>query len=216
MKNILNYNQFLLENSKEMVEVFGDMDILESIITDSDALLKSINAEEINLFRTFQLDTNSFKQEINIETLYEDEVFNRQLKLLKYKKNRLEETEESETFMDKTIDIKFFSVYKEEHSELEKPEYIIYQYKKIGDSNWQSLKCYKVNEDMKNFYDKLSSKTIELSKNDKKYIFNTSNGGVNWNLQNVNDEDKTFKREMENKDIRALLIDEEISITIIA
>ena len=216
MKNLYTYKQFLLENKQEMIEVFGDIDILESIVTDSEALLKSINAEEVNLFKIFNLNVDSFETHVDIEHLYEDEEFNKQLKSLKYKKTNLEETEESETFIDKTIDIKFFLIHKEEQSELDQPDYIIYQSKKRGEFKWENIKCYKVNEDMRNFYDKLTSKTVEISKGDKKYIYLTSNGGVEWNLQNVNDEDEIFKRDMEDNDIKAILVDEDISITIIA
>lgn len=228
MKILKNYNSFIFEQltptntemieftSKEIKELFVDTDILESIITSENSLLKSINAEEVNFFKTFSLDVDSFDNLNSIDELYEDEEFNKKLVSLKYKKTNLEETEESETFIDKTVDIKFFLIHKEEQSELEKPEYIIYQSKKRGEFKWENIKCYKVNEDMRNFYDKLTSKTVEISKGEKKYIYNTSNGGVDWVLQNVDDEDKTFKRDMENNDIKAILVDEEISITIVA
>ena len=214
-----NYNSFLFENllsEIEMVEVFNQADILESIVTDSDALLKSIDAEEVDLFTTFNINPDNFERKLHIQNLYDDVEFNKQLKKLHYKKNQLESTEESETFIDKTITINFFSIYKDTKSELDQPEYIIFQSLKNGDSNWSDVKCYKVKEDMKNFYNKLTSKTVEIKKGDKSYVYSTSNSGNDWTLGNLDDKDDTFKEDLSSADIKAILKDKGTSITIMA
>lgn len=219
MKNIQNYNTFLFETllaDVEMIEIFNDADILESIVTDSDSLLKSINAEKLDLFTTFHINPDSYDRNMTIEFLYDDGEFNKQLTKLKLKKNKLESTEESDTFIDKTLTIKFFSVYDEDKSELDQPEYIIFQSRSKAQSQWSDITCYKVNEDMKNFYDKLTSKTVEIKKDDKTYIYNTSNSGSDWILQNSNDKNDIFKADMSSDDIRAILKDKNTSITILA
>jgi len=216
MKTIKNYNTFIFENSIEMVEVFNDADILESIVTDSDALLKSINAEEVNLYQIFSLNADNLSPNITIEELYDNDSFNDSLTKSKYKKNELESTEETETFIDDTIVVKFFSIYKKNASELEQPEFIIYQSKKRKESNWNPVKVYKVNEDMKHFYDKLTNKSVEIKKGDKTYIYATSNSGNDWILGVGTKETNNFKNYMTNNDIKAILLDDDVSITIIA
>lgn len=218
MKRIKNYNLFIFESAIEMEEIFNDADILESIVTDSDELLNTINAEEMDLFQTFNFSPDSIKSNFTIEELYDNQIFNQRLIKGGYKKNELESTEETETFMEDTIVVKFFSVYKKDRSELERPEYIIYQSRKRKETKWNPIKCYKVKNDMKNFYDKLTNKTVEIKKGDKTYIYSTSNSGNDWQLQKrEEDQDtKTFRDLMSNDDIKAILLDGDVSITIMA
>jgi len=216
MRKIKNYNQYLFE-SIEMVEVFNDADILESIVTDSEALLKSIEAEEIDLFTTFGMSRDDVILS-DIEKLYENEIFNKKLEEGGYKKNEMESTEETETFIEETVQIKFFSIYKKKQSELEQPKYIVYQSKNKKDNSWDTIKAYSVNGDMQKFYSKLTDKTVEIKKGDKTYIYTTSNSGNDWQLQKNQDnqDTKTFKDMMNNDEIKAILVDDDVSITIIA
>lgn len=229
MKRLKNYNLYIFENimgdiemkkfsSSELQNTFIDLDILESIVTNSDELLNSIGAEEVDLFQTFNFSPDSIKSNFTIEELYDNQIFNQRLIKGGYKKNELESTEETETFMEDTIIVKFFSVYKKDRSELERPEYIIYQSRKRKETKWNPIKCYKVKNDMKNFYDKLTNKTVEIKKGDKTYIYSTSNSGNDWQLQKrEEDQDtKTFKDLMSNDDIKAVLLDDDVSITIMA
>lgn len=229
MKRLKNYNLYIFENimcdiemkefsSSELQNTFIDLDILESIVTNSDELLNSIGAEEVDLFQTFNFSPDSIKSNFTIEELYDNQIFNQRLIKGGYKKNELESTEETETFMEDTIVVKFFSVYKKDRSELERPEYIIYQSRKRKEIKWNPIKCYKVKNDMKNFYDKLTNKTVEIKKGDKTYIYSTSNSGNDWQLQKrEEDQDtKTFKDLMSNDDIKAVLLDDDVSITIMA
>ena len=220
MRNINNFNQHLFESILENIPMVSDiaieLDILESIVTDSEALLKSIEAVEVDLYTTFHLDPDLMKNDYNIQELYDNENFNKGLEKHGYKKNELESTEESDTFIEETIHIKFFSIYKKKQSELEQPKYIIYQ-SNSGSKN-DTVKAYKVNGDMNRFYTKLTNKSIEIEKGDKTYIYNTSNSGNNWLLQKHQDnqDTKIFKDDMSNDDIKGILIDDDVSITIIA
>jgi len=218
MKNLKNYNTFIFENVIEMQEVFNDVDILESIVTDSDELLNTIKAKEVDLYQTFELNPDVLKAHFTIQELYDNQNFNKSLNKKGFKKNEMESTEETETFIDDTIVVKFFSVYKKSASELEQPEFIIYQSKKRSDKQWNDVKCYKVNDNMKNFYDKLTNKTVEIKKGDKTYIYITSNSGNDWQLQKSlkNQQTDRFKEYMTNDDIKAILLDNDVSITILA
>jgi hypothetical protein len=218
MKHLNNYNLFLYESNIEMVEVFNDADILESIVTDTNDLLKSINAEEVDIFQTFNINPDNFDRDVSLEDIFEDEDFNKNINKKNFKKNNIEYSEESETFLEETIIIKFFTIYKKDSSELEKPEYIVFQSKNKKSGNWENIKCYKVNEDMRKFYDKLTNKTIEIKKGEKKYVYVTSNSGNDWILQKHKDEQETdnFKEYMTNDTIKAVLEDDDVSITILA
>jgi hypothetical protein len=213
MKTLKNYNTFLFENM-EMIEVFNDADILESIVTDSNSLLNSIKAEEVDLFQSFKFNPDDISSNISIEELYDNKSFNESLNKKDFKKNELESTEETETFIEDTIVVKFFSVYDKDASELEQPKYIIYQSKKKSAKDWEPLKCYKVNDDMKHFYDKLTNKSVEIKKSGKTYLYTTSNSGNDWQLQSQSEEGN-FKEYMSNDDIKAVLLDDDVSITIL-
>ncbi|NPV13118.1 MAG: hypothetical protein HPY57_15230 [Ignavibacteria bacterium] len=218
MKTLKNYNTFIFENAIEMQEIFNDADILESIVTDSDELLNTIKAKEVDLFQVFELNPDKLKSNFTIQELYDNKYFNKALVKKGFKKNELESTEETETFLDDSIVIKFFSIFKNNASELEQPEYIIYQSKKRNQKDWGQVKCYKVNDNMKNFYDKLTNKSIEIKKGDKTYIYVTSNSGNDWQLQKSmkNQQTDRFKEYMTNDDIKAILLDDDVSITILA
>lgn len=211
-----NYKQFISErNSKDIEDIITQADILESIVTDSDALLKSVNAEEVNFLDIFKLNADTFTEFMTIEELYNNQEFNKKLNDMGLKKDQLESTDESETFIEKTIDIKFFLIHKINESEIEQPEYIIFQSRKKG-GNWEGIKCYTIKDQIKKFYDKLTSKTIELEKDGKIFIYMTSNGGNNWVLQRTRDaqDDNTFKDNLDNKAIKEILKDSKIKINI--
>jgi len=212
---MLNYNQYILENifTTDVINTFNDIDILESIVTDTKSLLNSIEAKEFDLYYEFDIDSK-YKFE-TIEDLYNNENFNATLFKKKLKKDNIESTDESETFIDKTINVKFFLIHRKDDNQLSKPIAIIFQSKLKNNNKWDKLKAYYVNQDMKKFYDKLSSKTIEITKNNKKYIYLTSNSGNDWVLQSPDMEDDIFKQIISQQDIKAILKDKNVNITII-
>ena len=88
----------------------------------------------------------------------------------------------------------------------------IYQNK--YDSVYTNVKLFKVNGDVKRFYDILSSKTIELFHNDSNYIYKTSNTN-DWELQNLLDETKMFKRFLNNTELIDLMKNSGVSSKIV-
>ena len=227
MKTIKNYNTFIYE-AIEMIEVFNDADILESIVTDSDDLLNSIKAKnlaptehESGLNTFFGIINKSIKQDskylknddlkgdYSIEDLHK--YITEKCIKSKYSVNILNSTTESETFTDDNIIIKFFFVYSE--SELS-PEYLVFQSKKTTEKEWEQVGFYEVNDDISKFDSKLSNKRVEIKRGNKTYIYSTSNSGNDW-VQNGED-DGDFKQNMSNDDIKAILLDNDVSITILA
>jgi len=187
---IKNFSQFL---KKEFFK------INENSVT-TDVLLKSIDAEQILMGDVLDVNLNDFN---NIDVLYNDPIFLKNLNKKGLKKNNIEYSKDIETFLDDSINIKFFLIFKKEESELDPiPEYLIIQTKNEESKKWNTIKMYEVNDNIRNFYDKLSSKTIEIKKGDKNYIYRTSNAGNDWSLQNVQNKDDYFKMIMSNDDLK--------------
>lgn len=216
MKYLYNYSDFIIESVEEFVELAADVNILESIVTDSESLLKSIQAKEEDLYNTFELNSDNFQRNMKIEKLYNSPSFNKKLSSKKLKKSTLEETEDMETFLENILDVKFFLIHEQDKSTLDKPEYIVFQSKKRDSAAWDEIKLYSVHDDIKNFYDRLTNKTVELKKGDKTYIYFTSNSGNNWQLQNLEVADDIFKDLLDNEEIKMILRDKDITITIIS
>jgi len=207
MNIILNYNQYTFESFKS---------INESLITNCDELLDSIDAKELNIFDIFKLNRDNYVGFIKIENFYNNNEFNENLKKLKLKKGKLESTVDSETFIEKTIDLKFFLIHNENDSDLNQPKYLIIQWRNKGEK-WSGVKSYKVGNQIRILFDKISNKTIEFEKDDDKYIYITSNGGNDYVLQknSETEENKIFKQTLSNDDVKNILLDKTIKINII-
>ena len=198
---IKNYTNFLKENINP-----------SNNSTDVDDLLKSINAEQVLMGDVFNFNSEKFT---DIETLSQDGGFLSKLNEKGYKRNNLEFSKDSETFLKNKSDVNFFLIFKEDDSELEpKPEFIVLQSKQ-NNGKWSSIKMYRVKDNIRNFYDKLSSKTIEISNSNNNYIYKTSNAGKDWTLQNIQNKNKTFKDIMSNDEIKAILSDGSYKLNII-
>jgi hypothetical protein len=71
-----------------------------------------------------------------------------------------------------------------------------------------------LNSDIKKFYDKLTSKTIEIIDGDEKYVYQTSNGNE-WELQNLDRKTDTYQKVIRKDDFEKLLSDRKVKINII-
>jgi len=183
-----NYNQFLFEK----------------IVTEEN-LIDSIKAKKLLSGDIFKVNSDDFKY---IDDLFDDKNFNDKLKGLK--KGVLENTKGYETFLKNTLNVRYFLIFEDDQNELEKPRYIFLQLK--DGENWKPIELYRVNSDMKNFYDLLTNKKIEIIFNNKNYIYTTTNGGKDWTLQNLQNQDSTFRKIMRSEEINKLLQNQNISI----
>ena len=126
------------------------------------------------------------------------------------KNSSIENTADFETFWRNPCRFVFISNI--DSSELETPNYIILQ--NFVNKKWDSCKIYKVNDNINKFYDKLSSKIIEVEDGDNKYIYNTSNGNE-WILQNSDKANDTFKKYLRKDDFEVMIKDNKVKINII-
>lgn len=200
---IFNYTKFL--------ESFSIDNILESMSIIEKDLISSISGEELDLFETFKLVKEDYIGK-NLNYLSENVEFINSLSSLGLKKSAVQDTDDIETFLN--ISLKFMFIYNIESNELENPVYLILEMWDEDKMEWTNVKLFKVNGDVKRFYDVLSSKTIELFYKDKNYIYKTSNTN-DWELQNLLDETKMFKRFLNNVELIDLMKNSGVSSKIL-
>jgi hypothetical protein len=174
-------------------------------------LISSISGEELDLFETFKLVKEDYIGK-NLNYLSENVEFINSLSSLGLKKSAVQDTDDIETFLN--ISLKFMFIYNIESNELENPVYLILEMWDEDKMEWTNVKLFKVNGDVKRFYDVLSSKTIELFYKDKNYIYKTSNTN-DWELQNLLDETKMFKRFLNNVELIDLMKNSGVSSKIV-
>jgi hypothetical protein len=104
-------------------------------------------------------------------------------------------------------------LYGIEKNELENPEYILLQTWDNKLEKWNFVKLYKIGDDINKFYNKLSSKTIEISDGDTKYIYTTSDVS-DWQLQSGQSND-TYKKVLRKEELEEILNDKKAKVNII-
>ena len=192
-------------------------DLMESLNIWHDVILNAINAEELDIFDTLELPEDIKGLDLNI--LSDNAEFINSLTKKALRKSQLEDTDTLATFVNKPC--KFMFIYAPPNDDkeneggenliyLENPVYIIFQNKNDG-----AVRLYKVNSDVNNFYNKLSSKTIEVVDGAENYIYSTSNGGAEWDLQNIEKENDIYKKTFRKEELQKLLKDRNVKINII-
>jgi hypothetical protein len=187
-----------------------NIDINESLGIFYENILKSIGAEENDIFDTFNLPKDEFVDKLNLDILTSNTGFINSLSSIGLKKSILQSTEDLETFVNRPS--RFVMIYKIESNELENPNYIIFQSWNETLDKWENPKLYKITGDIKLFYDKLSSKVIELELDGVNYIYQTSNKNE-WILQN-GDGDEIFKKYLRKDEFEKLINDKKVKMII--
>ena len=123
----------------------------------------------------------------------------------------LQNTDDLETFVNKPC--RFLFIYRIEANELENPNYLIFQSWNETLGKWDDMKTYKVDGDIKNFYDKLSSKVIEILDGEDVYIYQSANKNE-WNLQNIDKESDKFKKYFRKDEFEKFINDNKFTINI--
>lgn len=189
-------------------------DLLESLTIWEDSLLSSIKAEKEDIKKVFDYIKGS-KNKFDIDDLSEDSNFIESLSTIGLRKSNIQNTNDFETFLGKPL--KFMPIFRIGDNDLMNPIYILIQNYNDSKEEWDEIRLYRVNDDIKKFYDKLSSKTIEIIDNDTKnsYIYVTSNSGNDWQLKNTNEETDIFKKYLQNSDLEQMASNKDITVNII-
>lgn len=209
MKWIRNFTQY-----KESLNIdlsLNKIDLMESLNIWQDVLLSSINASKVDFKDTFNLDDKLF-QKFDAKELFDNTVFINSLSSIGLKKSQLQNTDDFETFINKSC--RFFFIYNMESNELENPKFLVFQTRNQSLENWEEAELYKVNDNVQKFYDKLTSRTIELIDGDQNYIYTTSNGN-DWQLQNLDKENDIYTRVLRKEELQKVLDEKKITLNII-
>jgi hypothetical protein len=210
MRVIKRYQEF-----KESIFIDLGMlsvDILESMNIWHDVLLSAISAEEKDIFDTLKLTKDFYNGRLSLDFLSDNIEFINSLSSIALKKSEIQNTDDYQTFVNKPC--KFMFIYNSESNELENPVFILFQTWNETLKEWDDVKLFKINGDVKKFYDKLSSKVIEITDGDVNYIYQTSNGN-DWELQNLKSENDIYKRFFRKDELQKLLSDRKVSVSII-
>jgi hypothetical protein len=209
MKWIKQFKQF--KESLQIDLTFNSIDIMESLNIWQDILLKSISAEPVDIFDTLKL-SNDLKSKLDLDTLSDLVEFLNSLSSIGLKKSPLQNTTDYQTFLNKPC--KFMFIYDFNANELENPEYLAFQSWNDTLKKWDETKLFKVKDDVKKFYDKLTSKTIEIVDGSENYIYSTSNGN-DWELQNIDKENDVYTRILRKEELQKILDESKITLNII-
>ena len=209
IKKFNDFKESLVININNVNHVF---DINESLSLWYNTILQSIGAEEFNIHDTFNLPSEQYPSNSEIDYYHNNGEFINSLSSIGLKRSNLENTDDYNTFTSNTC--KFMFIYRTEANELENPEYMMIQVFNDVNNNWDECKLYKIKEDIKKFYDKLSSKVIELEFDNDRWVYNTSNGSE-WILQNIDKENDDFKKYLRKSDMENLIKSKKVKLTII-
>jgi hypothetical protein len=187
-------------------------ELLESLSLWHDALLNSISAEEVDIYDTFKLPNDDFADKLDLDTLSDNVEFINSLSSIALKKSELKNSEDFQTFLNKPC--KFMFIFDINTNELENPIYLLFQVWNETIKKWEDVKLYKINDDVKKFYDKLTSKVIEIIDGDENYIYETSNGNE-WILQNADAETDVYKKIFRREELQDLLSDRNVKVNIL-
>ena len=226
MKKIKTYNQFkeslLIDLSLQDIS-----DLLESLNIQHGILLSSIGAEKIDIHqlpfwsddkgrdRLDKLKSTNLRIDLDIISDDESKIgvdFIDSLTSLGLKKSPLENSDNYQTFLNNSC--RFLFIYKSKSDMIENPVYILIQSKQGND--WLPIEVYKLDEKIpiNKFYDKLTSRTVEISDGDDNYIYMTNNANE-WVLQNVDKENDIYKRLFRKEEFEDLLNSRKVKIDVL-
>ena len=191
-------NKYLKFKESILIDLNTDsvLDLMESLSIWSESLLDSIGAEEVNMFDTFKLPIDEFKDKMDLDYLEDNVDFINSLSSIALKKSEVKLSDDYETFISKPC--RFMLIYNINSNELENPSYLIFQSWNETLSKWEDVKLYRVHENIQKFYDKLISRTIELVDNSGDNYIYSNQGGNEWILQNTEPTDiyqKVFRKD---------------------
>lgn len=205
IKNFREFKESLIFSS-------NNSDLLESLKVWHDLILSSIGANLVDIFSELNLPKEEFQKILDVDILSKNVDFFNSLNSLGLKFSPIQRSDDFQTFVNKPC--KFMMIYDFRANELENPDYILFQTYNDTLKKWDDAKLYSIEEDIKKFYDKLTSKTIEISDGGENYIYITSNGN-DWELQNFDKENDVFKRFLRKEELEEVINSKNPTINII-
>jgi hypothetical protein len=189
MSNLLSYIDFINEGINDKLSV------------KHTSLLRSIKAVEVDLTSEFNL-TSVIPNEL--ESFYEYIDLHNFLLKYGYKLGSVYDVKDYETFSKDPI--KFCFLYDYLATDLDEPEYIFIEIPN------KEIKCYKASKPIVNFYDRLCSRDITITKDGVEYEYITSNG-TEWTLTTEN-ETELFIPYLIKDDMEKLLLIPDLEVNL--
>jgi len=205
---IRTYKQF---RESLQITISGTMGLSESLGVMYDAIMTSIGAEEVDLMDTLKLP-GEYADKLSLDSLSDDIVFINSLASLGLKKSALQNSDDFETYLDRPC--RFMMVYNVESNELENPVFVLIQSWNGTLSRWETLRLFRLNGDVKKFYDKLSSKVIQIETDGGSYVYTSTNRNE-WTLQNPDRSTKKFKKYLRTDELEEILRGEGVRLQIV-
>lgn len=211
MKYLQTYNKYK-ESVQFNFEYEAFDDLMESLNIWHDSLLNSINAEDVSIFTTFDLPTDEYIDKLDIDYLADNIEFINSLSSIGLKKSDVKNSDDYQTFLNKAC--KFMFIYDINSNELENPEYLLFETWNSSLEKWEDVKLYKVKGDVKKFFDKLTSRTIEVIDGEENYIYQTTNGNE-WILQNTEKANDIYLKTFRKDELQKLLNEKKAKVSIL-
>ena len=208
LKKYINFKESVLVD----LNIQSVADILESLTIWTDSLLEAIGAEEVDIYDTFKLPIEDYKDKLDLDYLEDNVEFINSLSSIALKKSEVKLSDDYATFLNKPC--RFMFIYDINSNELENASYLIFQSWNDTLNKWEDVKLYKIHGNIQKFYDKLISRTIELIDGGENYIYSVSNGNE-WVLQNSEKENDIYKKVFRKEELEDLLSKQNIKVNIL-
>ena len=208
LKKYINFKESVLVD----LNIQSVADILESLTIWTDSLLEAIGAEEVDIYDTFKLPIEDYKDKLDLDYLEDNVEFINSLSSIALKKSEVKLSDDYQTFLNKPC--RFMFIYDINSNELENASYLIFQSWNDTLNKWEDIKLYKIHQNTQRFYDKLISRTIELIDGGENYIYSVSNGNE-WVLQNSEKENDIYKKVFRKEELEDLLSKQNIKVNIL-
>ena len=181
-----------------------EQDIKLNLKISYDNLIKSSSLVELDyksIFKTYQPDLETLVEspEFLADTLERDLVA-----------SQIHDSKKQSNLLDTEIKYVFLYSINDDETNIEEPVYILIQQQN------KEIKLYYTTEDLNRFHEKLSSRIIKVTvrHNNKEWIYVTNNAGVNWLLQNLENETDRFTKEMSGEILTNLKNENKIKIEV--
>lgn len=160
-------------------------------------LLSSLKANELDIESVLKIKSNRTLPDI----INDPEIIGT-LQKSSLQFSEINDTRDLSTFSH--YPLRFVTVDSVGNTEIEQPIYLILQIFQGG--KWSELHLFYLNKGIEGFLEKLSSKTIVFKKTDtgKKWIYYSSDSGNDWQLQNIENETSSFKKNLSADDIERI------------
>ena len=208
LKKYINFKESVLVD----LNIQSVADILESLTIWTDSLLEAIGAEEVDIYDTFKLPIEDYKDKLDLDYLEDNVEFINSLSSIALKKSEVKLSDDYATFLNKPC--RFMFIYDINSNDLENASYLIFQSWNDTLNKWEDIKLYKIHQNTQRFYDKLSSRTLELVDGGDKYIYQTSNGNE-WVLQNSEKENDAYKKVFRKEELENFLKNNKVKVNIL-